>query len=319
VTVLSRDVPVRYATPAAASATGDVFYIAGAPRSDRRVVMVDRSGSERDLPVPQGAWLWPTLSSDGLHLALGRWAGARRTLWTLTLDTGALTQVTYLDDAIGSRWMPDGKRIIFSQFRIDPDQRTTSLWSVPTDGAGKAEPIPAQWDAYPGGVSSDGRTLYYRAYQSNQVQEDLMSLTLGDAAAKPVVLLATPAAESYPTPSPDGRWLAYQTNASGTDETRVAPLTDLTAFVQVSTRGGRPIRWNRNGSALYFHDGDTVAAIDIGPRGPALTTRRTLFSVPRDGGYLDVMPDGEHAIIIRGGLIYSDIVVLQGALTRLVR
>jgi hypothetical protein len=87
VTVLSRDVPVRYATPAAASAAGDVFYIAGSPRSDRRVVIVDRSGAERDLRVPKGAWTWPTASPDGLRLALGRWEGARRTLWTLTLDT----------------------------------------------------------------------------------------------------------------------------------------------------------------------------------------------------------------------------------------
>jgi Tol biopolymer transport system component len=316
VTVLSRDVPVRYATPAAASAAGDVFYVAGSPRSDRRVVIVDRSGAERDLRVPQGAWLWPTASPDGLRLALGRWEGARRTLWTLTLDTGALTQVTYLDDTLGSCWMPDGKRILFAQFQIDPDQRTTSMWSVLTDGAGKIEPIPAQWDAYPGAVSSDGRTLYYSAYQSNQVQDDIMSLALGDAAAKPVVRLATPAAEEAPTPSPDGRWLAYQTNASGTAETRVAPLTDLTAFVQVSSRGGSPIRWNRDGSTLYFKDGDTVAAIEIGPRGPVLTSRRALFSVPRDGGRLDVMPDGEHAIIIRGGPIYSDIVVMQGALTR---
>jgi eukaryotic-like serine/threonine-protein kinase len=317
VTVLSRDVPVRYATPAATSAAGDVFYIAGSPRSDRRVVIVDRSGAEPDIRVPPGAWIWPTASPDGLRLALGRWEGARRTLWTLTLDTGALTQVTYDDDTIGSRWMPDGKRILFAQFRIDPDQRTTSMWSVLTDGAGKIEPIAAQWDAYPGAVSSDGRTLFYSAYQSNQVQEDLMSVTLGDAAAQPVVRLATPAAEEWPTPSPDGRWLAYQTNASGTAETRVALLTDLTAFVQVSTRGGSPIRWNRDGSTLYFKDGDTVAAIDIGPRGPVLTSRRALFSVPRDwGGRLDVMPDGEHAIMIRGGPIYSDIVVMQGALTR---
>jgi eukaryotic-like serine/threonine-protein kinase len=317
VTVLSRDAPVRYATPAAASAAGDVFYMAGSPRSDRRVVIVDRSGAERDIPVPQGAWLWPTASPDGLRLALGRWEGARRTLWTLTLDTGALTQVTYLDDTIGSRWTPDGKRLFFAQFRIDPDQRTTSVWSVLTDGAGKIEPIPAQWDAYPGAVSSDGRTLYYSAYQSNQAQEDLMSVALGDAAATPVVRLATPAAEDLPTPSPDGRWLAYQTNASGTAETRVAPLADPAAFVQVSTRGGGPIRWNRDGATLYFIDGDTVAAIDIGPRGPVLTSRRTLFSVPRDwGGRLDVMPDGEHAIMIRGGPIYSDLVVMQGALKR---
>ena len=53
------------------------------------------------------------------------------------------------------------------------------MWSVLTDGAGKIEPIPAPWEAYHGGVSPDGRTLYYSAYQSNQVQEDLMSVALG--------------------------------------------------------------------------------------------------------------------------------------------
>ena len=52
--------------------------------------------------------------------------------------------------------------------------------------------------------------------------------------------------------------------------------------------------------------------------GPVLTSRRAVFSVPRDWrGRVDVMPDGEHAVMIRGGLIYSDIVVMQGALREL--
>ena len=80
--------------------------------------------------------------------------------------------------------------------------------------------------------------------------------------------------------------------------------------------GFSQVREYRDKSTLYFSDGDIVAAIDIGPCGPVLTSRRALFSVPRDGGRLDVMPDGEHAIIIRGGPIYSDIVVTQGALAR---
>jgi hypothetical protein len=76
-------------------------------------------------------------------------------------------------------------------------------------------------------------------------------------------------------------------------------------------------RLDEDRSTLYFIDGDTIAAIDVGPRGPVLTSRRLLFSVPRDWvGRLDVLPDGEHAIMIRGGLIHSDIVVMQGALMR---
>jgi serine/threonine-protein kinase len=234
----------------------------------------------------------------------------------LTLDTGALTQATYLDDTFSSRWMPDGKRIVFAQFPINPALHTTSVWSVLTDGRGNVEPVPAQWDAYPSADSSDGRTLYYHAYRSDQAQADIVSVAIGDAAAKPFVLLATPASEELPVPSPDGRWLAYQTNASGRAEARLAPFTDLTAFVQVSIRGGNPIRWSRDGSRFYYTDGDAITAVDIGPRGPVLTSRRAVFSVPHDWrGRLDVMPDGEHAVMIRGGLIYSDIIVIQGALT----
>ena len=316
-TVLARDVPVRYATPAAASTTGDLFYVANPPRSDRRVVIVDRAGAERELAVPHGTWLWQSVSPDALRLALGRWEGARRTIWTLTLDTGALTQVTYLDDTFAPRWMPDGKRLVFSLFPISTEARATSLWSVLTDGRGSVEPIAAQWDAYPGGVSSDGGTLYYSVYLSDQAQEDIVSVALGGGAPKPVVLLATPASEGRPLPSPDGRWLAYETNASGSAETRVAPLADLTASVQVSTRGGSPIRWGRDSSNFYYTEGDDITVVDIGQRGPVLTSRRAVFSVPRDWrGRVEVMPDGEHAVMIRGGLIYSDIVVLQGALPR---
>ena len=319
VVVLARDVPVRYATPAAAGSTGDLFYIAGTPRSDRRVVIVDRSGAERDVALPKGSWVMANISPDGRRLALSRWEGARRTIWTLALDTGALTQVTYLDDTFASRWLPDGKSLVFSQFPTDPDLRKTSLWTVLTDGRGKVEPLGAQWDAYPGGVSSDGRTLYYEAYRSDQPQEDIVSVPLGGPAVTPTVLLATPASEELPTPSPDGRWLAFMTNASGTYETRVVPLADLTASVQVSTRGGNPVRWSTDSSRFYYTDGDAIAAVDVGPRGPVLASRRTVFPVPRDmRGRVDVMPDGNHAVMIRGGLIYSDIIVIQRALAAVV-
>lgn len=60
-------------------------------------------------------------------------------------------------------------------------------------------------------------------------------------------LVATPASEQWPKPSPDGRWLAYATNASGIMETRVAALTDLATSVQVSTQGGEPVRWSPDG------------------------------------------------------------------------
>jgi hypothetical protein len=95
----------------------------------------------------------------------------------------------------------------------------------------------------------------------------------------------------------------------------VAPLDDLAASIQVSTRGGSPLRWSPDSSRFYYSDGNAIAAVDVTPGGPALTSRRVLFELPGDRrGRLDVLPSGERAIMIRGGLIYSDIVVIQGAL-----
>jgi len=315
--VLAQDVPVRYATPATATAAGDVFYATGRPRSERRLVIVDRAGAEREIPAPPGAWLSVSASADGRRIALARWEGARRTLWILALDTGALTQATYFDDALPPTWTPDGRRLIFSMFPIDSERKLTSVWSVLADGRGKVGPIPAQWDAYPAGVSSDGRTLFYSAYQSDQAQEDILTAPLGTPAAAPSAWLATPASEGRPLPSPDGRWLAYETNASGTMEARIAPLADPAAAVQVSGRGGSPIRWSADSARLYYTDGDTLAGVDVGPRGPLLASRRAAFPLPANWKRrIDVMPDGTHAVMIRGGLIVSDVVVMERALAR---
>lgn len=301
------------------SPDGEWIAFSGTTRSDRRVVLLDRAGAERELPVPPGTWLGQTLSADGRWLALTRLEGANRTLWTVALETGALTQVTYRDDTFAPRWAPDGRRLVYSSFpMIDSSPRTTSVWSVLPDGQGMVEPVAVQWDAYPSGFSADGRVLYYYAYPSDQAQSDILSVPLDRADPKPTVLLATPASEAWPTPAPDGRFLAYETNASGADETRVAPLADLAASVQVSTRGGTPVRFSPDGAKLYFTDGDAIASVDIGPRGPVLASRRSLFSAPSDRhGPVSVTSDGNHAVAIRGGLIYSDIVVLRNALSRL--
>jgi eukaryotic-like serine/threonine-protein kinase len=314
-TTLVRDIAVQYATPAAATAAGDVFYIGGKPRSDRRVVSIDRAGAERDVVLAPGAWVRQRLSPDGQHLALNRWEGARRTIWTLSLATGALTQVTYAEDTFAPIWMPDGKRLLFTHFPISPDRRGTSIWRVLTDGRGDIEPVGAETDAYPGATSSDGSILYYSVYRTDQAQEDISSITISGTGSMPTRLLATPASEESPIPSPDGRWLAYATNASGMMETRVAPLADLAASVQVSTSGGEPIRWNGDSARLYYRDGNAVSVVEVAPAGPLLASRQLAFPLPRDRrGPVDVMPDGAHALLIRGGLMYSDIIILQGAL-----
>jgi len=74
------------------------------------------------------------------------------------------------------------------------------------------------------------------------------------------------------------------------------------------------------GSRLYYRDGDSISVVEVGRRGPVLSSRRRAFHLPSDvRGRFDVMPDGESAILIRGGLMYSDLVVVQDALSAVAR
>ncbi|MBA3638215.1 MAG: hypothetical protein M3541_03555 [Acidobacteriota bacterium] len=137
-----------------ATRDGDLFYMGGNPRSDRRVVILDRTAGEREIVLPQAAWVALAASPDGQSLALSRWEGARRTLWTVTLATGALTQATYAYDTFKPVWSADGRQLLFTHFPFAPGAPRTSIWSVVPDGRGHIEPVPVELDAYPEGIST---------------------------------------------------------------------------------------------------------------------------------------------------------------------
>ena len=312
--VLATDIAVHYATPIDVTLAGDLFYVSGAARSERRVVTIDPTGSERDVPLPPGAWNYIRLAPDGRQMAISRWDSGRRSIWALTLESGALTQLTYSSDSLSPVWMPDGRRLLFTQFLMDRESDNTSMWTVTTDGSGKIEPIGHQSGAYPTGVSADGRVLYYR-WEADAVRTDIMQLALDTSGAQPTSVLATPASEQAALPSPDGRWLAYSTEASGKEEVRVLDLAERSASTQVSAQGGRPIRWNAASTQLYYLDGDAVSVINVDRGGPIPASRKVAFRLPPDiHGTPDVTPTGDRAVVVRGGPIYQDLIVVEGAL-----
>jgi hypothetical protein len=314
--VLAADIAVHYATPVDVTAAGDLFYVGGASRSERRVVTIDATGSQRDVALPPGAWVFMQLAPDGRQLAISRWDNGRRSIWVLTLETGALTRLTYSNDSFYPVWMPDGRRLLFTQFPLDRESEDTSMWMVTTDGAGKIEPIGHQSGSYPTGTSADGRVLYYRV-EADTEQMDIRQLALDTPGAQPTSVLATPASEQAALPSPDGRWLAYSTEASGREEARVLDLADRSASTQVSALGGRPIRWSPASTQLYYLDGDALSVIDVGRGGPIPASRKVAFRLPPDiHGPPDVTPSGDRAVVIRGGPIYQDLIVVEGALRR---
>jgi hypothetical protein len=117
----------------------------------------------------------------------------------------------------------------------------------------------------------------------------------------------TPFNEGSPIFSPDGRWLAYISDASGRHEIYVQPYPGPGGRLQISTEGGTEPVWSRNGRELFYRSGDKMMAVEIDTRSSFSAGKpKSLFQ----GSYLpapallanyDVAPDGRHFLMLKPG------------------
>ncbi|HEX3236309.1 MAG TPA: hypothetical protein VHR41_19115 [Gemmatimonadales bacterium] len=135
-----------------------------------------------------------------------------------------------------------------------------------------------------------------------------MGLKTGDTALVPLV--ATGATEFYPALSPDGHWLAYGSNESGTMEVYVRPFPETaTAKWQVSTAGGSEPVWANSGRELFYINGrGEMVAAEIRPAAAAVSVgeQHVLFSTAafvRFGSFPSyaVAPDDRRFLMVREG------------------
>ena len=182
-----------------------------------------------------------------------------------------------------------------------------NIYRMPADGSGTAEIASSSGEDYkvPGSWSPDGKVLAF-SLQDQTTGSDIWVRKLdGDGKARP--FLQTPANEGGPVFSPDGRWLAYESDESGRVEVYVRPFPGPGSKWQISTDGGTEAVWARSGRELFYRNGDKMmaAAVEIKP-GFSAAKPRLLF----EGHYetsiytfhpnYDVTPDGQRFLMIRG-------------------
>jgi Tol biopolymer transport system component len=135
------------------------------------------------------------------------------------------------------------------------------LYWIRSDGSGEAQRLTdGTLNDQPYSFSPDGKRLaFYRFGNSGSfdiftapVENDPSQGALGIRLGKAELFLGTPSFEVFPAFSPDGRWLAYQSNESGTVEVYVRPFPRPGGKWQVSTGGGRFPLWSRDGRELLF-------------------------------------------------------------------
>ena len=241
------------------------------------------------------------LARDGTRASVSVFDLTRRTrdIWHFDLARGLRTRFTFDPaDEWDSIWSPDGSRVVFSARR----KGHFDLYQKASNGAGAEEELLADgFDKWPMDWSPDGEFILL-ASGTPKTGADLSVLPLsGDR--KPLVFLQTQFSESWGRFSPDGRWIAYQSNESGRDEVYVASFRGPGGKWQVSTAGGFHPRWRRDGTEIFYlaPDSRLMAAAVNGHRSAFdVGTVRPLFNsrvITTQGWAYDVSPDGQRFLV----------------------
>jgi serine/threonine-protein kinase len=297
---------------AVVASDGTLAYVSGGgvtgPSAARTLVWVDRQGRETSIPAPPRAYLFPRLSPEGTRVAvyandqeqdLWLWDLARATLTRLTFDPG-LDQTPI--------WTPDGRRIVFSSNRGG----TSNLYVLAADGTGSATRLTegANPPQNPSAITGDGtRVVFHELTPTGQRDLKLLTLT---PTPRVEPLLETPFDERGGSVSPDGTWLAYQSNSAGRFEIYVRPFPNVGAGQwQVSNTGGIEPVWARSGRELFYRTPDGVLMkVPVGPRGTTwsagiatkLGDERYFTGAGNNvGRQYDVSLDGQRFLMIKEG------------------
>ncbi len=229
--------------------------------SKRSLVWVSREGAEEALPLPPDYYQMARVAPDGTRIALSHLFRfvENPDVWVYELPRGTMGRLT-LDPGVERfpLWSPDGRKVVF--ISRSADER--NLLSKSFDGTGAAELLlTSPYDRWPYSWSRDGEQLVFEE-DNPETGSDIGMLSMdGKGTVAPVI--RDPLDQTNPAVSPDGRFIAYESNESGAVEVYVQRFPELGEKRQVSTRGGIVPLWSRDSKELFYRDGESVIAVRI--------------------------------------------------------
>jgi eukaryotic-like serine/threonine-protein kinase len=315
VTVVGQSIPVVPqvlttsfgAVDAVVARDGTLAYVTGGVSSnaDRVLVWVDRQGKETALESPPRAYYFPRISLDGRHVAMAVVVDQNSDVWTWDVTRATLARVTSDPSVDGfPMWTPDGRRVVFSSNRAG----AFNLFSQGFDGTGAVDRLTESSNAqYPSSVVPDGMRVVF-SETSRTTGDDVMMLPL-EGTRRAVPLVQTAFDERNGVVSPDGRWLAYEANDTGSFEVYVRPFPDVNSgHWQVSTSGGKQPLWAPGGRELtYFAPTGELMHVAVGTEsawtaGPPVKLLDARYVVSPGGNVVrnyDIAPDGKRFLMMK--------------------
>ncbi|MFN0103736.1 MAG: TolB family protein, partial [Bryobacteraceae bacterium] len=296
--------PVQVATglgsgPLFSASNNGVLVFRKTGADDRQLTWYDRSGKTNGKlgePASFGSFRF---SPDGARLAISRRDDPSYSrLHLVTSGSGVTQRFTFGPGSDSSLvWHPSGRDIFFTRY----DSVKRFLLSKDSSGAG-AEKVLLQKNSSmpsPTSVSPDGRWMIENSFG------DIVLLPLSGE-PKPIPFLNSPSNETNGMISPDGRWIAYRSDETGSNQIFIQPIPEVMGGPkdrgkwQISNEGGSTARWRKDSKELFYGQPDgKIMSVDITVSGNALQASppKALFNTLGAAPVFDVTPDGQRFLV----------------------
>ncbi len=286
------------------SKTGTAVYLSGrAENAAYLLSWLDTTGKSTPLLAQPGAYRSPRLSPDGKRVAYIGASNKGFDVWVYEFERGSPTQITFLGVVNNElAWAKDSKHLVYGD--------ASALWWIRADGSGERQQLVDKMsNPRPTSFAPDGRLVF--SPQTGSLPDILtLPIDLSDPehpkSGKAVPFLAEPnTVEVDASFSPDGKFMAYAANESGTNEVFVQPFPGPGGKWKVSTAGGKFPAWAAATHELFFLGGDDrIMAAAYSTQGDSFSvgTPRVWSPTPvRRIGVLqnfDVSPDGKRVVML---------------------
>jgi len=266
------------------------------------VQWLESSGANKPLRAEPGIYANPRLSPDGQRLALTLIEGLRQDVWVYDERRDSMTRLTTGGFYSHPIWSPDGQYLVFTA-------GGSGMFWARADAAGQPQFLTLNRNSQvPSSFSPDGKRLAYTEFnilsRTNEIWTVPVEYTGGQLhAGTPEPFFATDFNAAAPAFSPDGRWLAYQSSASGRFEVSVqafpAPASGQGVKGPISSRGGTSPVWSRSGRELLYRSGDRIMTVRYTEKGGLFVAEEPRVWAAKLGGLaFDLALDGKRLAVV---------------------
>ncbi len=247
------------------SDNGTLVYLPGAVEGEsRKIVKIGLKGEITVIDSGSHPYIEPKLSPDNKKIAVVIRDGENFDIWIYDIASRTLNKLTFGGLNRTPLWSPDGRTIAF--FRRTKDGKT-GIYVKPSDGSGEDKIIYDAQDirVYLNHWSRDGKFLLVDNLTKNS-QSDLLVVPL-TGEKTPWKYLETPRDEYESSLSPNGKWVSYLSDETGSYQIFVRSFPGKDGKWQISTDVAEEPRWAPDGKVLYYRKSSQLMAVPVNTDG----------------------------------------------------